>query len=180
MANPPIGNNFWEGVLGVVDVTFNSVDMGKTTDDTTITKIEDIKDIFFQQDGTQPSDKIRTGMAYQVVCTFGQITTARLDELFPGMRLSGDGNSVKLGRTLYISGKDTEAKQLELTRVDSEGNASSNALYKMVLYKAFAQITGSFIYGSDTQTGLEVTFYAFWDDSNNAFGYTGNPTSVGL
>ena len=56
-----LGNNFIEGPLGVVQLEFNGVDIGKTFEDTEIEFIQDVTDILYAQDGTQPADKVRTG-----------------------------------------------------------------------------------------------------------------------
>ncbi len=180
MANAPIGNNFWEGPLGVVTVTFKNVDLGKTLDDVIIENVEDIKDILYAQDGTQPYDKIPTGQAKMVTATFGQITIDLINSLMRGVTKSGDGNSAKLGRDIYRSGRDNFTGQLVLTRVDSDGNASSDPYFKLTLFKAFPIITGNVPYGPDTQRGVEVQFYIFYDETNEAFGYSGHASSVGL
>ena len=181
MANNPIGNNFWEGVIGVVNITFNSIDMGKTTEDTEIEYMEDIKDILFAQDGTQPADKVRTGQAYQVSATIGQITNARLAAVMPGhFTASGVGNSAKLSRQLYRSLLTNEAAALLLKRVDSDGASSSDALYQLKFYKAAPMITGNFQYGADTQRNLQITWYCFYDTTNSAFGYSGYASSLSL
>jgi len=178
MANNPIGNNFIEGVIGVVNVTFDSVALGKTTADTEIVPDQDIKDIIFQQDGTKYADKVRTGIVYQVNCTFGEIDTELLVKLDRGMSKSGDGNSLKVGRNLYTSWKTSEAKELILTRVDSDGVSSTDALYKMTFYKAAPEITGAIQYGADTQRNIPVTFHIFFDDTELAFGYFGYASSL--
>jgi hypothetical protein len=178
--NPPIGNNFIEGVLGVVRVTFNSVNMGKTTADTEIVPDQDIKDILFQQDGTKYADKVRTGIVYQVNCTFGQLTTARVAELDQGYTVSGGGNSMSMGRSLYISWLETFAAQLILTRVDSEGTSSTDPFFRMVFPKAAPEITGNYQYGADTQRNLAVTFHIFYDETLGTFGYFGYASSLGF
>ena len=180
MANAPIGNNFWEGELGVVRLTFDGTALGKTTEETAIEFIEDLKDIMFAQDGTQPADKIPTGQAYQITCNLGEVTLARLEKLLRGITVSG--NSASLGADLYRSGKDNFAKVLTLTRVDSEGVASTDPLYKLTFYLAMPIIAaGLSTFGPDTQKITPVTFYCFRDESNsNKFGYSGYATSLGL
>lgn len=180
MANAPIGNNFIEGELGVVRLNFNGVELGKTTEDTVIEFIEDIKDIMFAQDGTQPADKIPTGQAYQVTCNLGEVTLARLEQLLRGITVSG--NSASFGADLYRSGKDNFAKELILSRVDSDGVASSDPLFKMTFYLAMPIISASLAtFGPDTQKTTPVTFYCFRDESNsNKFGFMGYASSVGL
>lgn len=180
MANKPIGSNFIEGELGVVLAEFDDVSLGKTTEDTELEFVEDVKDIIFQQDGTQPADKIPTGQAFMVTMTIGEITTARLEKIMRGFTSSGNGNSAKLGRDLYRSGKDNFAKKLVLKRVDSDGNAWGNHYYWLTFYAAMPMITGNFQWGADTQRNLQIQFYCFYDDTNGAFGYMGHATSVGL
>jgi len=179
MANPPMGLNFWEGELGVLNLVFNNVDVGKTTDETTLEFIEDMKDINFAQDGTQPHDKVPTGQAYQLTCKMGQITAARLAQVLRGLTVSG--NSVKLGRDIYRSGRDNFAKVLTATRVDSDGNSSADPVYRLYLYKALPTVNGAIgPFGPDTQRDVEVVFYIFYDETNEAFGYSGYASSLGL
>jgi hypothetical protein len=180
MANT-VGNNFWEGSLGVVRIEFDSVDLGKTVDEANIEYIEDIKDIFYAQDGTQPADKYRTGAAYQVTASFGQITIPRIEKLIKGTEASGAGNSLKLSRELYLSMREQEGKVLIVRRVDSEGAVSTNPDFILNFYNAAPLVTGStFIYGPDTQRVIEITFYVFFDETNLAFGYSGYASSLGL
>jgi hypothetical protein len=180
MANPPIGNHFMEGVIGVVNVEWNGVDYGKTTADTEIVVDQDIKDIIYQQDGTKYADKVRTGIVYQVNVTFGEIDNALLASLDQGITASGGGDSLKMGRDLYQSWKDTFANSLVLKRVDSDGVSSTDPLFWATFYKAAPEVTGSIPYGADTQRAVTVTFHVFYDDTNGAFGYTGYASSLGL
>lgn len=180
MANNPMGANFWEGVLGVVNVEFNGVDLGKTTADTEIQPDQDIKDIIFQQDGTKPADKVRTGIMFMVNCTFGEISTALIEKVMTGCVASSNGKSLKIGRALYQSMKTNESHQLVLKRVDSDGDSSTDPLYRVKFYKASAQITGNFQFGADTQRNLAVTFNVFWDETNDAFGYSGYASCFNL
>ncbi len=175
-----LGNNFIEGVLGVVNLNFDATDMGKTTDATEITHIEDVTDIFYEQDGTQPGDKVRTGEAWEITATFGTITTALIDKLFAGITVAGGGNTFKIGRSLYLSMKDNESKPLIIRRIEADGTESVDPLFKMKFYKAIPLEMSGFVYGKDTQRGITVKFYCFWDASESAFGYQGNPSSVGL
>jgi hypothetical protein len=176
-----VGANFWEGSLGVIRIEFDGVDLGKTVEEANIEYIEDIKDIHFAQDGTQPADKYRTGAAYQVTARFGQITIPRIVKLIKGTEASGAGNSLKLGRELYLSMLEDESKVLIVRRVDSEGVVSTDPDFILNFYNAVPLITGgSFIYGPDTQRDIEVTFYVFFNDTNLAFGYTGYASSLGL
>ncbi len=180
-ANAPIGTNIWEGVLGVVDVFFDDVYMGRTTADTELVIDQDIKDILFGQSGTKYADKVRTGIALQILATFGDITTARLEKWQKGFEKSGgSGDSVKLGRSLYQSWLQSEAKTLLLKRVDSEGNASTDPRHQLKMYKAAPEITGNFQWGPDTQRNVAMTFHCFFDTTNNAFGYSGFASSLGI
>lgn len=178
--NPPIGNHFYDGPLGVVQLEFNSVDLGKTLDTTTIETIEDIFDIFYAQDGTQPYDKIPTGKAKLVTCQFAEVNNTLLSTLERGVTKSGDGNTLKISRDLYRSGRTNFAKTLTIKRVDSEGNVSTDPFFIMNYYLAFPVITGSHEFGPDNQRVLEVQFYIMYNEAKEAFGYSGYASSVGL
>ena len=173
-----MGNNFQEGPLGVVRLTYDGIDMGKTMGDTTIESIEDITDIFYAQDGTQPADKVPTGKAYQITCQIAEITLTRLEKIDRGTVKAG--NSLKYGRSLYISLRDN-AKVLKVARVDSDGVQSTNPHYIQTWYSASPTITnGAVSFGPDSQRMIEVTFYIFYNDTYGGFGYQGVASSVGL
>jgi hypothetical protein len=177
MANAPIGNNIFEGPLGVVVVEFDGLDLGKTTADTELMAEEDVKDIIYQQNGTKPYDKVPTGINYMLKVTLGEITTAKIEKLLRGT--SAQGNSLKMGRTLYTSLRDA-AKALKVTRVDSDGVASTDPRFTMAFYKAIPIIDGGFQWGADTQRNLAISFYIFFDETELAFGYCGYASSLGL
>ena len=180
MANPPIGNNFIEGPLGVVQMAFDGVDLGKTLDSTSIEPIEDIFDVMHAQNGTQPFDKIPTGQAYRVTCQLSEMTEARMAQLMRGFTKSGSGNSVSYGRDIYRSGRSSFAKTLTIARVDSDGNESLDPRFILNFYLAFPMVTGAWEYSPDGQKILPVEFYIFYDETHGAFGYHGYASSVSL
>lgn len=179
MANNPMGLDFIQGNLGVVNLTFNSVDLGKTLDETTVEFVEDVKDIFYAQDGTQPADKVPTGQAYLVKTKIAQQTWARLKELMRGVTVVG--HNALLAADMYRSGKDNFSHALVLERVDSEGVSSTVPEYILTFYKAFPHVTGAIAtFGPDTQRAVEVEFYCFRDAAHhNAFGVSGHASSLG-
>jgi hypothetical protein len=179
MANV-FGNNIWEGPLGVVQFEFDGLDLGKTMDGATIERDEDVFDIMYDQDGTKPADYAKTGLLYVVKGKLAEITTDKMAKIMPDISISDDGNSVKLGRELYRSLRVSEAKVLKVKRVDSEGNVSADNKYIMTFYLAIPIVTAPIDYGPDTQRGIEVEFRCVWDYTENAFGYSGTASSVGL
>lgn len=180
MANPPIGNSFHEGVLGVCRVNFDNLDMGLTVDEITIEYMENIKDILFAPYGTMPDDKIPTGQAYQVKIKFGEMTPTRMAKLYRGITVGDSGKSIKHGRDIYRSGKANFAKVLTLTRVDSDGNASADLFFKATFYKAMPLEIGPETFGPDTQRTVDVTFYCFYDTTKACYFIAGYPSSLGL
>ena len=179
MGLTPGGNNFWDFPLKVVNINWDSIFLGKTMADTELNKTEDVKDITHQQDGTQYHDKIPTGVSHQLVCTLSEITTARLALLHDAITISGLGNSLKAGKKLFHSWRE-QAKQLEVTAIDGDGDSSADPLQKMIAPKAYPEITGGFIRGADTQTNLQITFHLFFDTVQKIFYYSGNASSLGL
>jgi hypothetical protein len=178
-ANPPIGNNITEGPLGVVDLIFDGVYLGRTTADTEILAEEDNKEILFQQNGTKPDDHIPTGINYRVNATFGELTANGIEKIQRGFDASAY-NSGKLGKDIYVSRREN-AKVLKVIRVDSEGNRSTDPAMQMVFYKTSPEVTGTLlIYGADTQRNTPVSFYCYFDTDENAFGYFGDPSSFQL
>lgn len=179
-ANPPIGNTFIEGPLGVVQVTYDGVDMGYTTDATEMEFVEDVADILYQQFGTQPYDKIPTGQAIQITAVFGQMTNARLAKLMRGITVSNGGKSMNFGHDIYRSARDNFAKGIIVKRVQSDGTVTTDPRYIFTGYLAFSMVTGPVSFEASTQRGLAVTFYLFKNIAKDSFGYTGYPSSLGL
>lgn len=175
-----MGNNVWEGPLGVTQLEFDNLDMGKTMEDTEVERDEDIKDIFYQQEGTKPSDYVRTGLIYLVRTKLAEISTDKLLKVMPDITLSGDGNSIGLGRELYRSMKTYEAKVLKIKRVDSEAAITSNDDYIITFYKAIPIVTSPIVWGADTQRGVSIEWRCLWDETEGAYGYSGEASSVGL
>ncbi len=185
MANPPMGNNFIEGSLGVVNLNFDNVDLGKTLDEASVEFIEDMKDIMYAQDGTQPADKVPTGQGYRVSCKLAELQWDRLAELVRGIHVSGggSGNSAKLGRDIYRSGLANFAKVLVIRRVDSDGVVSTDLKYRLTFYKAIPSASGPMgAFGPDTQRVMDVVFDCFYDATagHECFGYSGYATSLGM
>lgn len=180
MANAPMGDDFVEGSMGVIDLVFDGVYLGYTMEEASLEYIEDIKDILFAQLGTQPADKVPTGQAYQVTVKIGQTTLARLQKLIRGLTVAG--HSANLGSDLYRSAYDNFARRLVCRRVDSDGVASTDPFHRTTFYKAFPMVTGAIggPFGPDTQRGTEITFYIFKDRSRQSFGFIGHASSVGL
>lgn len=178
--NPPIGQYFHDGVLGVCAVTFDGIDMGLSVDEISIEYMENTKDIFFASRGTMADDKIPTGQAYQVKIKFGQLNNARMAKLYRGVELSDTGKSIKHGRNIYTSGKTNFAKELILTRVDSDGNPSTDLFFRATFFKAMPLEIGPEIFGPDSQRTQEVTFYCFYDDVKQCYYVAGYPSSLGL
>jgi hypothetical protein len=179
MANPPIGKNFWEGPLGVVNIVYDNVDLGKTTADTELNPTFDVKDIIYQQDGTQYFDKIPTGASWILACTYGEIDTELMEKILDEVTVSAGGNSVSIGKSLYFSWRDN-AKQLEVIRVESDGVSSTDPLFKMIAPKAYPEVASGFIYGADTQRNIQVNFHIFYDDTEEVFFYNGYASSLGI
>jgi hypothetical protein len=175
-----LGSNFWEGVVGVVQAEFKGLDLGKTTADTEIKPDADILDITYQQDGTKAADRVRTGIVYVVTMTFGEISTALLKKIMSGISTSSDGNSLKLGRSLYQSMKTKEAGLLKLSRIEDDGTITTNSDFILNIFKACPNVTGNIVYGAAKQRDIAVEWYCFWDDDRKAFGYSGSASSVNL
>jgi hypothetical protein len=179
MGTAPGGNNLWEFPLKVVRITFDNVALGKTNADTELNLIEDVKDIMHQQDGTQPHDKIPTGQFWQLVCTFSEIDTELVALMHDGATASGGGNSLSMSKYLFHSYRE-QAAELIVTAVDEDGDASADALQRLIAPVAYPQITGNFQFGVDTQRNLQITFNIFYDTTERVFFYSGYASSLGI
>lgn len=174
------------GPLGVVKVGFNGFDMGKTTSDAMLDVVQNIKDIAYQQDGTMPADKVRTGIIYQLKVTFGEISTGLLAQIMNGFEaITNDplSDGAVLTRAMYQSQRDNEAAPLRIAKVDQNGVESDLDNDVMNFYVSIANVDGTLINaGADTQRGVAVTFDIYWLQFaggpwgfEGAFGYYGDP-----
>ena len=102
-----VGNSeLWSGPLGVVRIGFRGYDLGKTTEESSLEPDQDIKDILFQQEGTKPSDHVRTGMEFMFKCVLGEINTGLLIQMMSGItseNASAIADSGTLGRNQFQS-----------------------------------------------------------------------------
>jgi hypothetical protein len=180
--NPPIGNSFPEGVLGVCNVYFDNVYMGQTDGTTELKAEEDNKEIRYAQQGTAPADDIPTGVKYTVTMNMAEITTARLGKIWRGLTVKN--NSAKIGSEIYVSRRSL-SRNLKLVRINSEGQDSSAPEFICNFYLASPRITGNFQWGADVQRVLGLEFKIYKDITIDSFknvkgyGYWGWPSSAG-
>jgi len=175
-----MGNNFYEGEMGVLNLSFDGTQLGYTMEETSLERIEDLKEIKFAQLGTQPADLIPTGQGWRLTVKLGETTMAKLAKLIRGFTVVG--NSAALTQDLYRSGYTHFAKRLVATRVDSDGNDSTDPHFRTTFFRAFPKVNGPVAgpFGPDTQRGTEVEFIIFYDRTRMGFGFTGHASSVGL
>jgi hypothetical protein len=179
------------GPLGNVLVNFDGDDLGKTTEDTALTKIEDVKDILYSQDGTQPADHVSTGMLLQLTATFGEVRTTLLEKVLYSYSTQATNPDVQdsgtFGRYLYTSLRDNKAKKLIVTATDENGAKRTNDDDILNFYEAVPIINENLInWGADTQRNLPVEFKIYYNSfgasqvsggPTGAFGYYGSATT---
>ena len=181
------GSKLLDNPLGVVRIGFKGYALGKTTADTLIKVDQDIKDIMYQQEGTKPADKVRTGILYILEATFGEIKTGLLAELQSGISTSKPvtGDAGTIGRQMFQSMKTNDVGALRIAAVDENGLALATVSNVMDFYEAVPIIDSDLInWGVDTQRNLPVKFCIFWHEfaggesstKDGAFGYWGDPT----
>lgn len=180
-----------QGALGNVLVNFDGDDLGKTTEDTMLTKIEDVKDIIYSQDGTQPSDHIPTGILYQLNATFGEIRTSLLEKILYSFSTEAADPSADdsgtFGRYLYQSLRDNKQGKLIVTATDENGSKRTPDDDILNFYEAVPLIDENIInWGADTQRNLPVRFMIYYSEFGanqvsggpvGAFGYYGSATT---
>lgn len=190
-AIPAGDSKLFTGPLGVVRIGFDGYDLGKTVGDTDLTPDQDIKDIAFQQDGTKPSDHVRTGVEYILTTTLGKISTTLIGILMSGITAGPDAGLNDAGiidRNLFQSMLDNEAKVLKVAACDANGLASALDENILCCYHGIPIITAALVnWGVDTQRNLPIQFrikYHTWTpaelitlsrSSGGAFGYLGDP-----
>lgn len=184
------GNSkLFEFPLGVVKIGFDGYDLGKTTEDAEFTPDQDVKDIMYQQDGTKPSDHVRTGIEYILAVTFGEIKTGLLVKMMAGITTQTSSSSSDSGtfdRDVYQSMRDNEAKVLKIAAVNANGVPSEDAEDIIYCYEAIPIVDGALInWGADSQRMLPMQFRIKWHQfdtgesttKDGAFGYWGDPTT---
>lgn len=192
MATLTAGNSgLFLGPLGNVRVEFNGVYLGKTTEDTALNKIEDVKDIIYSQDGTQPADHVSTGMMLQLNATFGEISTELLKKVLYSFSSqvgnpATEDDSGTFGRYIYTSLRTNKAKKLKIHATDSNGAALATVKDILNFYEALPVINENLInWGADTQRNLPVEFKIYYNEfganqvsggPTGAFGYFGDPS----
>jgi len=185
-------SELFTGPLGVVRLGFDGYDLGKTVGDSNLTPDQDIKDIMYQQEGSKPSDHVRTGIEYLVNATLGEISTTLVGILMAGISAGPDAGSDDAGhidRSIFQSMLSDEAKVLKIAACDENGLASALPEDIMNFYHAIPIITGELVnWGVDTQRNLPIQFRikyhqftagelaALTRTTGGAFGYWGDPT----
>lgn len=176
------------GPLGNVLINFDGDDLGKTTEDTSLSKIEDVKDILYSQDGTQPSDHVSTGMMLQLNATFGEIRTSLLEKILYSFSTQAvdpsSDDSGTFGRYIYTSLRDNKAKKLIITATDANGAKRTDDDDILNFYEAVPIINENLVnWGADTQRNIPVEFKIYYSEfgasqvsggPSGAFGYYGN------
>lgn len=184
------GSNLILGPLGQCKVGFNGYDLGKTTDETALSKEEDRVDIIYQQTGSKPSDHVSTGTNYMLSATFGEINTQLLKQLLYSFdsNASTDGtgsDSGTFGVKQFCSLRDTFAKALRIAPLDCDGNEYTDAEDILNFYEVLPMVDENIInWSTDTQRNIPVTFYIYLKEFGAsqvtsgpaaAFGYYGDP-----
>ena len=184
------GSGLLLGPLGQCKVGFKGWDLGKTTEETILSKEEDRLDVMYQQEGSKPSDHVSTGTNYLLSATFGEISTQLLKQLIYSFdsKASEDGtgdDSGTFGVKQFCSLRDSEAGALRINPLDCDGDELTDLEDTLNFYEVLALVDENIINWSvDTQRNIPVTFYiylkTFGDDQvvsgpAKAFGYYGDP-----
>lgn len=172
------GTNIHDTSLGVVFIDFKGIDLGKTTDATKLLQEEDLKDIIYQQNGTKPFTKIRTGVSYMLQCVLGNPGIQQLSTVNPNMKPSGSFISMNFSRELFSDLQD-EAGLLVVTEMIN--NVRSTDPRRIMRFpSAAARLTTEIGWGADLQRTVGVEFWIFVDETTQSFGYSGYASSLGL
>lgn len=172
------GTNIFDTPLGVVFIDYKGVDLGKTTDATKLMNEEDLKDILYQQNGTKPFTKIRTGVSWMIQCVLGNPGLQRLGLINPNMKPSPSFISMDFSRQLFVDLQD-EAGRLVVTEMINNIR-STDPKRIMVFPKAAARMTTEIGWGVDLQRTVGVEFWCFVNEATQSFGYSGYASSLGL
>lgn len=179
-----MANDIMDTPLGVVFLDFKpagaaaKIDLGKTTDATKILTEEDLKDIIYQQTGTKPFTKIRTGVSYMVQSVLGNPGLEILGAVNPNLKPSGSFISLNFSRELFKDLQD-EAGELTVTRMIN-GTRSTNPKDIIIFPSAAPRMTTEIGWGADLQRTVGVEWWIFVNESNESFGYSGYASSLGL
>jgi hypothetical protein len=174
-----LGDNFYGGDLGVTKIIYDSVDLGLTFGNTILRKVENPKEIFAAQYGIAPIDLINNGEWWELEFDMEDMGYTKLEKVISGVTVSGAGTAIKFGNGTFIS-RYTNAKVLQIKRVDSDGAVTTDANYIWTAPKAAIKDIGEWMYGPDEQKIYHVIMHIFFDRTNLYHGYAGAASSLGL
>jgi len=174
-----LGSNFFGGDLGVTQITYDSVDLGLTMGNTILRKVENMKEIFASQYGMAPIDIIDNGEWWEVEFDMEDLAYTKLQKVIAGVTISGAGTAVKFADGSFLS-RYTNAKTLQIKRVESDGAVTTNPNYIWTAPKAAIKSIGEFPYGPDEQKVYHIIMHIFFDRTNLYHGYAGAASSLGL
>jgi len=185
------GTGLLLGPLGQCKIGFKGWDLGKTTEETILSKEEDRLDVLYQQNGSKPADHVSTGTNYLLAATFGEISTQLLKQLIYSFnsQASEDGSgddSGTFGVDQFCSLRDNHAGPIRIAPLDCDGQELTDLEDILNYYDVLAMVDENLINWSvDTQRNIPVSFYIylkeFGDDQVGggpaaAFGYYGDPS----
>lgn len=145
--------------LGPAQVTFNSVDLGKTMGGVRFRDSGNQAPVVEDQAGTTPVDHIITGRLISVEIPMSRSTLAQLATVIPGA--SNGGSYVLVKNQAGITRADSAAKLVIQPLVD--GVASADAL---TVFKASPNTDIELTFDNENQRVYKVTFNVYPDTDN--------------
>lgn len=146
--------------LGPCQITFNSVDLGKTMGGVTFKDSMNQVEVKEDQAGTTPVDHILTGRVIHVEVPMSRSTLAQLAAVLPGA--SNYGSYIKVFNQAGITRLDNAAALVLTPLVD--GVASGDAL---TIFKASPITDIELAFDNENQRVYKVMFNVYPDADNN-------------
>ena len=165
--------------IGPVFIEYGGVDYGLTVDGVEWEFIKEKTDIMADQAGGSAYDKVTTSEGYLIRVNFIDVTNDLIAAIDQSITVSGSGNALKMGCSLFKSDYANNTDQLKIIKPSTLNCAvpSTDPDDRVLFLKASPTITAPLTFDASTQRNLSVEFFCFKDRIYNIFGFSGTQTS---
>ena len=152
--------------LGPCQVLWDSTDLGPTLGGVVFKEEMATKDIKEDGHGETPVDKVFMGRQVTIECKFTRSTLAQLEKMIESS-IAGVSNlkvTNSVGNAMFENAKELILKPL------TDNVASATSSEWLHVHRTYPVAAVNFSYDTDAQRVVNVTFYAFPDDTSGQSG----------
>lgn len=179
-----LGNNVFEGELKPGKPTYNSVDLGLTTENIVLESEKEYVELIAAQYGTKMYDAVKTGEIWFCTMSLTGYSIAQLAEVLTSLTVSAGGNAGKIGGTDCYESLYDKAKLLTIKRVSCDNTVETDEDYWINFPKAYPMNDSDILtLGPSEQESFEVKFMCFRDRTAGSaslgyFGWSGQASTA--